>query len=344
MQQTPQIEATMEQPPCWLCGREGQVLHASLRDRHFGVPGEWDILRCRDCECTWLSPLPRAADIAGFYDNYYTHSDRATPTVPTGRARLMKLAVPAVVMGHPLPMTRAERVAARLLSLVGPVRDMAAPLMWIEGKEHGRLLDVGCGNGQLLVRMRALGWEVAGVEPDAAACQVAREACGLEVVTGALAAADLAPEQWDVVTANHVLEHVLDPVAMLQDCARLLRPGGKLVVTTPNIRSLACDHFKSAWLHWDPPRHIHCFGPRALQTCAERAGLEVERVVTGADLARATWWASRRLRETGLLPGIKIEPEGIMQLAQGAAFWLAEYALSRFFACGENLALVARKA
>ncbi len=329
---------------CFLCGGGGEVLHRRLGDRHFSVPGRWDIRWCPACAVSWLDPLPRAEEIAGFYANYYTHGAEVAGGELRGLRRLLKLCLPAVVFGYALEMTGPERLSARLLSLVGPVRDMAGPqVMWLPGARRGRLLDVGSGDGELIARMRSLGWDVRGLEPDPEAARVAREVRGLEVTVGALETADLPEAGWDAVTANHVLEHVLDPVAMLRQCARALRPGGTVVVTTPNAVGLGQRRFGPAWLHWDPPRHIHCFGPRSLRGCAERAGLRVERLLTAANLARSTWKAGRQLRREGTLPGLQITGGGPAGMAGSVAFWLLEYALSRFTACGENLVLVARK-
>ncbi|MBK7552820.1 MAG: class I SAM-dependent methyltransferase [Syntrophaceae bacterium] len=86
------------------------------------------------------------------------------------------------------------------------------------------LVDVGCGRGDFLVRMKALGWNVLGIEPDSIASGLAR-ARGIAVFTGRLEEARLADGIVDQITLNHVLEHTDDPAGLLRECRRVLRGG-----------------------------------------------------------------------------------------------------------------------
>jgi SAM-dependent methyltransferase len=79
---------------------------------------------------------------------------------------------------------------------------------------------------------------------------------------------------FDAITMSHVIEHVHDPVALLKECYRILKPAGYLVVTTPNINSWGHKKFEENWIHLDPPRHLHLFSQNTLQTCAEKAGCQ----------------------------------------------------------------------
>ena len=109
-------------------------------------------------------------------------------------------------------------------------------MRYLKADDRGRLLDVGSGNGLFLHQMKRLGGAVAGVELDGRAASVARAKFGLEVFEGPLEEATFPDEYFDAITMNHVIEHVLDPVGLLKECRRVLRPGGKLVVTTLNIQ------------------------------------------------------------------------------------------------------------
>ncbi len=140
----------------------------------------------------------------------------------------------------------------------------------------GRALDVGCGRGHFLAAMRRRGWSVHGVEPSPQAAERAREEYGLPIQTGALRDVSRSVE-FDVVTLWHVLEHVADPVEFLGDVWRVLRPGGLVVIETPNVDSVDRRLFGRHWMGWDPPRHLHLFGPRTLAAILERRGFsEVE--------------------------------------------------------------------
>jgi 2-polyprenyl-3-methyl-5-hydroxy-6-metoxy-1,4-benzoquinol methylase len=102
-----------------------------------------------------------------------------------------------------------------------------------------RLLDIGCGDGRGPDVVRGLVREIVGVDVAVAACKVARQR-GLLAVAASLNGSDLpfAADSFDAVTCLDVIEHLLDPVHVLSEIARLLRPGGHAYVSTVNMRYL----------------------------------------------------------------------------------------------------------
>lgn len=141
----------------------------------------------------------------------------------------------------------------------------------------GRLLDIGTAGGDFLVVMRARGWQVTGIEPFANA----DNPHGLEIHRVPFPEGfDLPSENYDVITAWAVFEHLRDPAEAFRVCARLLRPGSSLVVQVPNLRSIY-----SRWaLQEDVPRHLHFFTERTLRAYGARVGLELEQVFHTTDL------------------------------------------------------------
>jgi SAM-dependent methyltransferase len=212
--------------------------------------------------------------------------------------------------------------------------------MCLNGGHRGKLLDVGCGNGSFLAMMQDAGWEVTGVDPDKVAATLARKRFGISILNGSLEDAGFAEESFDAVTLSHVIEHVYDPVALLRECRRVLRPGGKIVVTTPNLASQGHRAFGSSWVPLDPPRHLHLFTSATLGACCERAGLSIQSVATSARGAGWVWAASKIVfkkgsfcRETDITVRLKIE---------GLAFQLREERSQRTdVESGEELLLIA---
>lgn len=296
-------------PTCLLCESEGKVLYAGQRDRLFSAPGVWSIRWCGACGLAWLDPKPLPEEIGKLYTEYFTHElPSALPRFADLR-RYIGEAIRATWLGY-REQTRGlvHGAVGWLLGLPPPIREVAAlALMELPANRRGRVVDVGCGNGQFLARMRDLGWEVLGVEPDAHAARLAAERFGLTVVPSTLEEASLPDDSVDAVTMSHVIEHVPDPVGLLAECRRVLKPGGAVVVVTPNTQSLGRRIFHEAWLGWDVPRHITLFSVRALCTCAELAGLKVIRLRTTARTARWMWAASRVIQRQGRLPGGSIE-------------------------------------
>jgi SAM-dependent methyltransferase len=163
-------------------------------------------------------------------------------------------------------------------------------------KDGGSLLDVGCGSGRYLDLMRALGWRTFGVDISQEAVAVAQEALGVDARAGDLAQMVLPADSFDAVSLSHTLEHVADPSALLAEVKRVTKPGGRIAILVPNMRSMMSRLLREYWLGLEIPRHLILFSPDGLRIAVERAGLRVESVATYATGARgvAAFSLSRR--------------------------------------------------
>lgn len=302
-------------PSCSSCKSAGVPLYGGLRDQTFGSPGEWSLSRCPRCGLVWLDPRPVPDEIGKVYQEYYTHSlytpgdgfvrygggtgfvRRVAGTYLHASRRLRERALAASMGYEQGTSTFLSRAVNRAASLVPGVSGAASfSVLGLSAHERGRLLDVGCGNGMFLARMAELGWQGVGLETDGRAAEFARSRFGLEVVEGTLEQAGFPDGAFDAVVLSHVIEHVYDPVATLAECGRVLRPGGKLVVLTPNTRSLGHRIFRSAWRGLEPPRHLHIFDRRTLREAATRAGLGVAEASTISRMMQGIWYMSRLIQ------------------------------------------------
>lgn len=287
---------------CLPCGRQGRLLYGALSDQLFSAPGSWNLLKCGGCGHVWLNPQPLREDIGKLYVHYPTHRQErsAVSSLPVKASLRDKVlgSVLAAHLGYPnIPSSRAWERIGKIGRLVPLLRDWAGcSVMHLPAALCGRLLDVGCGSGGFIAAMRERGWQVQGVEPDPEAALVARESFGLEVTCGTLEEAALPGASVDAITLHHVIEHVLDPVALLTECCRVLRPRGRLVAVTPNVESLGHRFFKSCWRGLELPRHLHLFSLRSLQTCADRAGLHTESLRSIGRLSREIYIFSHAIR------------------------------------------------
>ena len=155
----------------------------------------------------------------------------------------------------------------------------------------GRLLDVGCATGDFLSEMKLQpGWSVIGLEPNHAAATRAQHAAGVPVVSAVLNEAPFADASFDAITMWDVLEHVHDPLAILDAVARLLRPGGVFVVNHPNTASIDRRLFGRYWLGYELPRHLYLYPGDLLRRLMEERGfIEIERrCVYGSYAASST--------------------------------------------------------
>jgi 2-polyprenyl-3-methyl-5-hydroxy-6-metoxy-1,4-benzoquinol methylase len=134
----------------------------------------------------------------------------------------------------------------------------------------GRLLDVGPNIGTCMDVARQAGWETHGVEINAEAARYCREQRGLQVIAGQLKTDTFPTSHFDLLLMGDVIEHLPDPLAVMKTIAGILKPGGFVIVSTPNIASLA-----GRMLQLKPEEHLYYFSPVTITALLAKAGLEV---------------------------------------------------------------------
>jgi 2-polyprenyl-3-methyl-5-hydroxy-6-metoxy-1,4-benzoquinol methylase len=286
-------------PTCLMCGQPGDILHSRQRDRLFGVDGEWNFRRCtsKSCRLLWLDPMPIEQDLPKAYANYYTHKTTIARSDRKGLRQLafsMKRAYLQIHYGYAFGASPLRaRINSCLLRLVPKWQtDADGEVRLLPARKNGRVLDLGCGSGDWLLSMRELGWQVAGIEFDENAATIGRQR-GLEVLNGSLEQFWLADESFDAITLNHVVEHLPDPIGTLRECLRILRPGGKIVIFTPNGSSLSHCIYDQFWRGLEPPRHLHIFSLDSLRRALQSAGF--------LEVSVAPWIATSIVHESHLL-------------------------------------------
>lgn len=256
--------------PCLLCGSTESTPVVIGYDRMEPRDAEYVYRRCASCGLVVQSPLPKPEEIPSLYPAHYA---------------------PHVGKHKPLRSKLVNRLAIRYLYGVDRVthswllrrvfRMLSGQIMRGTREPHGRnrLLDIGCGSGNLLAQYRELGWTVRGIEINERACAVCRDR-GLDVHQGTIFDAPFESHQFDMIFLNHVIEHVLDPVGVMRRAVELLDPVGKLVVITPNMRGIGFRLYGSCWYPLDAPRHLVLFDPDTLRRLGGKVGLVTHAVVT----------------------------------------------------------------
>ena len=145
---------------------------------------------------------------------------------------------------------------------------------FLEKKNGGTLLDVGCGNGAFMDWMQRLGWKVQGIEVDPAAAQRAVDR-GLTVHYDKVESVDLPPDFFDAITLTHVAEHFFDPRKIFEILVRSVKPGGVIVSVSPNPAGISRRIFGNKWYALDPPRHLFLPTAAAYRRMLEPLGCEV---------------------------------------------------------------------
>lgn len=275
------VEDLERMPACPLCqSLQREVLYSGLTDRMFGVaPGVWTLYECEQCHSAWLDPRPDAKSIRRAYETYFTHVADDDKSLKPRSALVRQLhAWIKDYQAARYSMTRSDTVGAGrwlvpLLPMIRAKADAACRHLPRPSRQGRRLLDVGFGNGAFLKLATRMGWDAFGIDFDEKAVEVAR-AQALQVRCGSVAELQKQDVRYDVITISHVIEHLHDPHALLQQLFNLLRPGGMLWLETPNIQSSGAKRFGSNWLGLDPPRHLVLFTPDALRSSLVQAGFE----------------------------------------------------------------------
>lgn len=267
-------------PKCSFCENAGVHLYRNITDRLFGGPGQWNFRKCKNRECgaIWLDPMPLKEDIWKGYINYYTHEDTSSPADTKVKRifQMLKDGYYARKYGYFNQTTASWQKLLSILIYLYPVKSASldSSVMFLSAKPGGLLLDVGCGNGDRLFLLKSLGWEVEGVDFDQSAVDVALSK-GLLVYTGELEAQQFSENRYDAIILHHLIEHVYEPVQLLQECYRIMKPGASLVAITPNNSSLSHRIFTKDWRGLEPPRHLHIFNRNILERVAIESGFEI---------------------------------------------------------------------
>jgi len=281
---------------CECCCGAALRIHRRVRDVHFGTPGEWDYEACTNCGFARIYPMPTEDELAAFYSSYYPRCEKPRTFKRSGYRSFLKRAVLSGAYGYSAEST-VEKWVGHILARCAPLRErIGMQIMFLGGESPGKLLDVGCGVGFFLVIMRELGWDVLGVEADFKTANIARQEFGLPVIAGSLRDAMLPDESIDVITMGHVIEHISHPEAVLREALRILKPGGRIVILTPNVRSLGHRIFGASWQHLSPPYHVQLFSLQGLLFMLKQVGFEPKEARTSARCARQTWMESVKSR------------------------------------------------
>ena len=245
---------------CSMCGGTCRPVLEGLFDERFGAPGVYSILQCTDCglEQTW--PRPSEGDLKGLYERFYNAGVKPDSAYGGLRERFLASGLYHLWLKWDGDMSFHGRRGA------------------------GRLLDVGCNEGRGLSLYADNGFQVEGLELNEAAAGLARQR-GFRVHTAPLG--QFRPrEPFDVVVLANVLEHAWDPVQMLAEVRRLLRPEGEVWISCPNAASFWRQVFGSAWINWHVPFHLWHFSSNTLQ---ELLGLANFSIITSKTFTPALW-------------------------------------------------------
>ena len=232
---------------CIACGSKDVLPLYRTHDRHYGISGEFDLVRCVCCGLISLDPMPTEELLSTYYsEDYYAY----------------------------LPQEKSvwwKRFIRHLLCLQIKTQDP-------KFSRTGNFLDIGCGSGDYLKIMEKRGWKVMGVEPSVYGT-LAGQSEGLDIYHGSLLEASYPTDFFDYVRSNHSFEHVPNPVDVLQEIHRILRPGGKVYIGIPNTDSFAFRLFGKYWWYLGTPLHTYNYSVKSITSLLHKTGFRNEMVL-----------------------------------------------------------------
>jgi len=259
---------------CYLCGSNDLKHLLNGQDRLYGAPGVFPMVQCQHCSLAFIHPQPALEDIPGFYPNfYYAYIDEAQSEhsffkrMELDFRKRKKAEILTVHYGYPRKFSKSffYSFISTVSRKINDVPDFVT---------DGVLLDIGCGKGTYLQEMKELGWQTLGVEFSASGVQAATQA-GLDVLHGTVEDADFQSDAIDYARMADVLEHLPNPVRTMTEIHRILKPGGLVQISLPNIRSFTFWLFGKYWFPLEIPRHLFFYSPQSVQLLASTTGFEI---------------------------------------------------------------------
>ena len=282
---------TSPTPNCFVCGSAGILVQSNVMDPDGTIAGEWAFRKCpnKGCELVWLDPTPLESELWKAYTTYHTHtcntSNKIEKYLLSLANRLVKTAL------FPIWISNGLWREANYLRY-----------MTLRNTPPGKLLDVGCGGGRFMNRMARMGWEVEGIDFDEKTTEKITRRYGMKTYTGDLVSCGFPDASYDAITMSHTIEHLFDPDKTLKECMRILKPGGRLVITTPNVEGIAATLFGRFWRGWEPPRHLHLFSVMTLRNFLLKGGFEISEIRSSSAGAAGVYRASRAIQQKESYP------------------------------------------
>jgi len=237
--------------PCPICGTDdfSIVGYRGGDAHHAGLGERTRIVRCRSCTHQYPNPMPYpVGDLDELYGNptdYFSNHD------------LQKKKLAGLAMVKTLETKTGLK---------------------------GKLLDIGSGRGELLWAASELGWKAIGIEPSRQFVEFGREHLNVDVDLGSIQEGDFADDSFDAVVMNGLIEHLYDPISLLIEVRRILRPDGWLYFDAPNedglYMSLGNAYMRLLGRDWVvvlaptfSPFHVQGFNERSLRSALKGSGL-----------------------------------------------------------------------
>ena len=207
---------------------------------------EFALTKCRQCEFLFTNPRPTPDGLSRYYESeeYISHQNKSNTLINWIYS------------------------IARKFTLSWKFRLISKHL------RTGKALDIGCGTGHFLAKLKSKGWTVQGIEPDSGARAIATEQLGYENIVDSFDMIN-SKNEYDLISLWHVLEHIPDLDDYLTRIKILIKKNGRIFIAVPNHDSFDAAHYKDYWAAYDVPRHLYHFNQNSMKKLAQKFGLKI---------------------------------------------------------------------
>ena len=212
----------------------------------------WSVWECKECMHGFLNPQLSWDELSSYYSDDYDPYEISHGSAQADDNKIIEIAQREGQFRH-IPIPNGKKV-----------------------------LDVGCGGGFFLRICAKLGAKVFGIEPSETGYK-ATVAQGIKAFHGDIESfiqSSGTTEKFDIITANHVFEHIQNPRKDLENLGKLLMPNGYIWISVPNYKSYFSSHLKQHWHSIDLPYHLHHYSIKSSSLLAESANLKIRKVYT----------------------------------------------------------------
>jgi len=242
----------LETTNCVICKTNKYTILFENHDRLHGKDGIFNVVQCNSCGLIYLNPRPMENYIGDYYPDIYEPYNTSLENF------YIKLHLSLLTSYYRNKKNFADYFKSILCQMLfNPI-----PIKY----KGTRILDIGCGNGVFLYGLKNNDFDVYGIDMSEKAVDFAQNTLGLNnVKLSSINKLEYQDEFFDVITMNHVIEHLYNPENVIKEIDRILKKDGLLVISTPNSDSINFKLFKEYWFPLETPRHLNLFNHSTIQ-------------------------------------------------------------------------------
>ena len=249
-----------KQNKCKICGNLEKNRYHIAREMMFGYRDEFLYMECGSCGVLQLINVPES--IEKYYpSNYYSF-------FPQNKYSILVRQIYSA-------LTYKNGLLGDIIMNICSKNDAILSLKRLKIKENQRILDIGCGSGQLLLMLKFLGFDdIMGIDP-----YIKKDILYSNGVKICKKELEEVKDIFDIIMLHHVFEHMDQPQKIMNNLSRILSPNGRIIIRLPIASSYAWHHYGVNWMHMDPPRHFYLYTLKSIEILCRNACMHIEKII-----------------------------------------------------------------